>query len=117
MPSGTFVSGDRPSTVRTIKAEVTTGCVKGLEMHWQKRAICGGARAWLFFGPDGETGREQWMREGRAKAVCAVCPVREECLDYALQHHVRYGIWGGLNEHERHTERLRRARQASVARR
>ncbi len=61
-------------------------------MHSQKRAICGGARAWLFFGPDSETGREQRMREDRAKAVCAACPVREERLDYAPQHHVRYSI-------------------------
>lgn len=86
-------------------------------MYWQSRAICSGARAWLFFGPDGETGREQRMREGRAKAVCAVCPVRVECLDYALRHHVRCGIWGGLNERERYTERLRRARRVIAARR
>ena len=57
------------------------------------------------------------MREGRAKAVCAVCPVRVECLDHALRHHVRCGIWGGLNERERYTERLRRARRVIAARR
>ena len=85
-------------------------------MHWQSRSVCGGARAWLVFGPDGETEQEREAREGKAKAVCASCPVRTECLDYALDHHVRYGIWGGLNEHERFTERQRRAR-ASVVRR
>ena len=86
-------------------------------MHWQSRAVCGGARAWPFFGPDGETEPERRIREGQAKAVCAACPVRGECLDYALEHHVRLGIWGGLNQHERFTERLRRARGASVTRR
>ncbi len=84
-------------------------------MHWQSRAACG-ARAWLFFPPDGETEQERQRRESKAKAVCALCPVRVECLDYALEHYVRYGIWGGLNEHERFTERLRRARGASAAR-
>ncbi len=85
-------------------------------MHWQSRAACGGARAWLFFGPDGETEQERQARESRAKAVCASCPVRVECLEYALEHYVRFGIWGGLNEHERFAERLRRARRAKAAR-
>jgi WhiB family transcriptional regulator, redox-sensing transcriptional regulator len=85
-------------------------------MHWQSRAVCGGARAWLFFGPDGEREQERQIREGKAKGVCGSCPVRTECLDYALEHLVRSGIWGGLNEHERFTERQRLVR-ASVARR
>lgn len=85
-------------------------------MHWQSRAVCGGTRAWLFFGPDGETERERQIRERKAKAVCASCPVRAECLDYALERHVRYGSWGGLNEHERFTERQRRARAGVVRR-
>jgi len=79
-------------------------------MDWRNRAVCGGSRAWLFFGPDGETAAERARREARAKAVCASCPVRGECLDYALAHHVRKGIWGGLNERERFRERLRRSR-------
>jgi WhiB family transcriptional regulator, redox-sensing transcriptional regulator len=85
-------------------------------MHWQGRAVCGGARAWLFFGPDGETEPERKIRERKAKAVCAPCAVRAECLDYALDHHVRRGIWGGLNEAERFAERLRRTRRASARR-
>ena len=80
-------------------------------MHWQSRAVCGGARAWLFFGPDGETEPERRIRERQAKAVCAACLVRAECLDYALEHHMRNGIWGGLTEDER--RQLRRERQAN----
>lgn len=80
-------------------------------MDWRSRAVCGGARAWLFFGPEGETPVERVRREARAKAVCASCPVRAECLDFALAQHVRRGIWGGLNERERFRERLRRARR------
>jgi WhiB family transcriptional regulator, redox-sensing transcriptional regulator len=86
-------------------------------MHWRSRAVCGGARAWLLFDPDAETERERQIRECKAKAVCAACPVRAQCLDYALEHHMRYDVWGGLNEHERVTEPLRRARRASAARR
>ena len=44
-------------------------------------------------------------REGgstrEAKRVCLTCDVRGECLDYALAHDERFGIWGGLSERER----------------
>jgi Transcription factor WhiB len=38
---------------------------------------------------------------GPGKQVCAGCPVREECADYAIAHHIREGIWGGLSSRER----------------
>jgi len=59
----------------------------------------------LFFGPDGERSAEREIRERKAKAVCAVCPIRAECLDYALRHPARHGIWGGLNAEELAAER------------
>jgi WhiB family redox-sensing transcriptional regulator len=40
-------------------------------------------------------------REARAKAICTECRVRRPCLDFALTHNERYGIWGGLNDVER----------------
>ncbi len=46
---------------------------------------------------------------GPAKAVCASCPVRLECLEYAIQTRQDDGVWGGLDETER--KRLRRRRQ------
>ena len=49
-----------------------------------------------------------------AKAICASCPVREECLDYAITNGEKFGIWGGLSERER--RRIRRAtRPVAVA--
>jgi WhiB family transcriptional regulator, redox-sensing transcriptional regulator len=38
---------------------------------------------------------------GGVKRICMACPVREECLDYALSNDERFGIWGGLSERER----------------
>jgi len=38
---------------------------------------------------------------GEAKAICATCPVREECLEYALETNQDSGIWGGLDEEQR----------------
>lgn len=37
----------------------------------------------------------------RAKGICAVCPVIEDCLEYALETNQRAGIWGGTSEKER----------------
>jgi WhiB family transcriptional regulator, redox-sensing transcriptional regulator len=84
-------------------------------VSWQDRAACAGTTMLLFFGPDGETQADQEARESEARAVCASCPVRAECLAHALRHSVRYGLWGGLNERERSLERRRRARSASAA--
>ena len=36
-----------------------------------------------------------------AKAICAVCPVREPCLEYAITAREKEGVWGGLDEQER----------------
>ena len=60
-------------------------------------AIHGACRRYdpeLFFpGPDGSA--------DEAKRVCRACPVLDECREWALDHRVRYGIWGGLTERER----------------
>lgn len=37
----------------------------------------------------------------RAKAICAECAVREQCLNYALANHEKFGIWGGMTPEER----------------
>jgi WhiB family redox-sensing transcriptional regulator len=79
-------------------------------MSWLTGAACGGPDACLFFGPEGETERARRVREGKARAVCVACPVREQCLEYALEQRIRCGLWGGLNEKELFTERVRRAR-------
>ncbi len=76
------------------------------DRDWMDRGNCVGVNAALFFPERGESVVE-------AKAVCAACVVRAECLDYALTHRERFGIWGGLSERER--RRLRRARRAVAA--
>jgi WhiB family redox-sensing transcriptional regulator len=49
----------------------------------------------------GETTEERHDRESAAKRICGDCPVRRECLDYAMRVREPFGIWGGLNETER----------------
>jgi len=69
---------------------------------WQPRAACRGPQAAVFFPPSHfERKDEKSEREARAKEICAQCPVRTPCLDYALSIKEPHGIWGGLNEVER----------------
>jgi len=69
---------------------------------WQVRAACRGPESAVFFPPaSGERRDERDEREAKAKAICATCHVRTDCLDYALTIREPHGIWGGLNEFER----------------
>ena len=84
------------------------------EIGWQYRAACRGDDASFFFAPSYfETKEEKEQREARAKAICETCPVRTECLDYALRTREPHGIWGGLNEVERRA--ILRARETRRA--
>jgi WhiB family redox-sensing transcriptional regulator len=69
------------------------------EMEWQERALCAQTDPEAFFPEKGGSTRE-------AKKICTGCEVRDECLEYALAHDERFGIWGGLSERER--RRLKR---------
>ena len=36
-----------------------------------------------------------------ARRICADCPVKEPCLEYALGNHIEHGVWGGTSERAR----------------
>jgi WhiB family redox-sensing transcriptional regulator len=70
--------------------------------RWQEQANCLGVDPDLFFPERGASTRE-------AKSVCRSCEVRGDCLEYALAHGEKFGIWGGLSERERRRVRRQRA--------
>jgi WhiB family redox-sensing transcriptional regulator len=80
-------------------AVVAFGPDEAEEQDWQERALCAQTDPEAFFPEKGGSTRE-------AKRICSGCEVRAECLEYALAHDERFGIWGGLSERER--RRLRR---------
>lgn len=82
---------------------------------WQDSAACRGEDLVLFFGVDGERQPDREIRERKAKQICFGCPVRTECLDYAISRHEKHGTWGGFGEDERASERRRRMRKAHAA--
>lgn len=75
---------------------------------WRERAACRDLDTAVFF-PDADDD------PAPAQAVCATCPVREPCLEFALVTRQEDGIWGGLTENER--RRVRRRRQEAARRR
>jgi WhiB family redox-sensing transcriptional regulator len=75
---------------------LTTG-----DESWRLDGLCAETDPEAFFPEKGGSTRD-------AKRVCASCPVRQECLEYALGNDERFGIWGGLSERERRRVRLQR---------
>ena len=69
----------------------------GEDLHndpWRDQALCAQADPEEFFPEKGGS-------TARAKAICRACPVAAECLQWALDHEERWGIWGGLSVKER----------------
>jgi WhiB family redox-sensing transcriptional regulator len=73
---------------------------------WMRKAACArvGFPEWWF---PGERGTDSNALV--AKQICYTCPVRQQCLEFAIKNR-EYGIWGGLTETERHPPRKRRGR-------
>lgn len=72
------------------------------ELRWQSRGNCLGVDPDLFFPERGASCEP-------AKAICRACEVRAECLEYALVHVEKWGVWGGKSERERRRIRRQRA--------
>ncbi len=69
--------------------------------EWQYEGSCRTMPSEMFFHPDGERGPRRRNRENAAKAICASCPVIQQCRTHALAVQEPYGIWGGLSEDDR----------------
>ena len=73
--------------------------------NWRAAAACRSADPDLFFPvSDYGKGLDQVTA---AKAICAGCRVRRQCLAFALRTRQVHGIWGGLTEQERHVPEAR----------
>ena len=73
------------------------------EYAWMHQARCRGANPTEFFPSDG-------LGVESAQHICDGCPVRAECLEYALVNRIEHGVWGGASERERRRI-LRRRRE------
>jgi WhiB family redox-sensing transcriptional regulator len=75
-------------------------------LDWKADAACRDLDTNLFF-PSSEDDAAPALQ------VCASCPVRETCLEFALSTRQDDGVWGGLSEGDR--RRLRRRRRTTAA--
>lgn len=75
--------------VSTWLADLTGGA-----LAWQDSALCAETDPEAFFPPPGGSARD-------AKNICTRCEVRTECLQYALDHNEKFGVWGAMTERER----------------
>lgn len=65
-----------------------------------------GSEDWRSKGICAQVGGDTWFPERggstkEAKSVCHGCPVKDECLEWALTNDERFGVWGGVSERER----------------
>jgi WhiB family redox-sensing transcriptional regulator len=61
---------------------------------WMLQARCREAAPGEFFPSDG-------VGVDRARRICDDCPVKIDCLEYALTYRIDHGVWGGCSERER----------------
>jgi WhiB family redox-sensing transcriptional regulator len=79
-----------------------------MDNDWMRRGLCRNESPSTFFPSDG-VGVEI------ARRICAGCPVKEPCLEYALAHRIDHGVFGGCSERERRRILKRRRLEAAEA--
>lgn len=76
-----------------------------MNQSWRDKGACRGIDPDVFYPVTDEDAEE-------AKSICSVCAVRQSCLEYALAHREKEGVWGGATERER--RRIIRQRRRSA---
>ena len=90
----------------TVTYSALKDVISPMSLSWRQKAACRGLSTDIFYPVSDDDADE-------AKSICAVCPVREACLEWALDTREREGIWGGATERER--RRLIRQRRKAAA--
>ena len=98
-PGGTMHQDNQhtPTPRRIVDPESVTA--------WMAEGNCRLHPPEVFFPSDG-------AGVDRAQAICGRCPVANTCLEYALEHRIEHGVWGGASERER--RRILKRRRLAV---
>ena len=78
-----------------------------MDTEWMAEGSCREVSPATFFPSDG-VGVET------ARKICATCPMKSPCLEYALRHRIDHGVWGGASERERRRILRRRRLERAV---
>ena len=77
-----------------------------MDNDWMARGKCRDMPPSTFFPSDG-------VGVDLARQICQECTVRSQCLEFALEHRIDHGVWGGASERER--RRIARSRRLAAA--
>lgn len=99
-----------PGLTELLSPRALAQTVEDTKRGWSDRALCRAADPEIFFPPNDSPATE-------ARRICTACPVRGQCLAYAVAADEPFGIWGGLSTEERRSLRrqLRRRQPADPA--
>ena len=87
--------------------------------EWVNEGACFGEPVSVMFptgGPKPGVHGNSKLDWDTPRSLCAVCPVRNDCLNHALTHNEEWGMWGGMTPDERQREKRRRRRALAQAR-
>lgn len=98
--------------VQTDPLEMAIRWMSNTDRSWIDRAACKGEPTDLFF-LDKEDQASNILKLKAIKPLCGGCPVKKECLTYAVDNHITYGIWGGYTGTQR--RRFKRVRRQQAA--
>lgn len=94
MSNGFYVNGKRVAGGEAPDFDRLLGTAN--DMPWHREAACYDSEHPDIWFPEANTGHQ-----AEARRECMACPVRLECLDYALERPDLVGIWGGMTDDER----------------
>jgi WhiB family transcriptional regulator, redox-sensing transcriptional regulator len=78
-----------------------------MDTEWMAKGNCADTSPTTFFPNDG-------VGVDVARRICADCPVKSPCLEYALAQRIDHGVWGGTSERERRRILRRRRLEAGA---
>jgi WhiB family transcriptional regulator, redox-sensing transcriptional regulator len=93
-----------PDAADFLPASLLADTAADTRRQWSARGLCTDKDPEIFF-PLGDGAAAE------AKAICGSCPVRRQCLAYAITADEQFGIWGSLGPQERHNLRRRLQRR------
>lgn len=100
-----WIAGNLPAVEpRTAKPKASLVPVR--DESWMREGACRSVDPAVFFP-------ERGASVSQAKATCAGCTVRSQCLAYAVERSIRHGVWGGMSERQRRKLRKRDLAAAS----
>lgn len=68
---------------------------------WRDHAKCKAMGNEMFFDYGKGRGKDAIKNLARVARFCSDCPVRKECLRFALDNNIKYGVWGGMSPNQR----------------